>query len=108
MPLQQKRLQLLTAHRALKPVLGENDRIPRFETEGAVFTATLQPMDGAADRQVYGERVTRLKRLITTERIALTMGMGIRTGEAEGCDYRIAQPVSHWQGHSEAILEKLD
>lgn len=107
MPLQFRRLHKLTAHQALKPVIGENDRIPRFEAEGTPFTGTLQPMDGAADRQVFGERATRLMRLITMEGQRLSKGMGISTGGA-GCDYRIVEPVSHWQGHSVAVLEKLD
>lgn len=107
MPLQRKRLQQLAAHRALKPAIGENDRMPRFEAEGVAFAGTLQPMDGAADRQVYGEQVTRLKRLITTEGAFLERGMGISVG-GEGCQYRIVQPVSHWRGHSVAILETLD
>ncbi|MBR2923613.1 MAG: hypothetical protein IKC28_01175 [Clostridia bacterium] len=108
MPLQRKRLQTLTIHAARKPVIGENDRIPRFEAAGRTIAGTLQPMDGAADRQMYGERVTRLRRLITTEGDGLCMGMGVCTGNAAGCDYRIMQPVSHWQGHSVAVLEKLD
>ena len=107
MPLQRKRLLQLTAHRALKPAIGENDRTPHFEADGAAFAGTLQPMDGTADRQVYGEQVTRLKRLITTEGAFLERGMGIAVG-GEGCRYRIVQPVSHWQGHSVAILEMLD
>jgi hypothetical protein len=107
MPLQRKRLQTLTVHPARRPAIGENDRIPRFEAVGREIAGSLQSMDGVADRQMYGERVTRLRRLITTEGDGLCMGMGVCTGDA-GCDYRIIQPVSHWQGHSMAVLEKLD
>ena len=79
----------------------------RFEAEGIPLRATLQPMDGHADRQVYGEQVTRMKRLITTEGAFLERGMGICTG-GDGCQYRIVQPVYHWQGHTVALLEQLD
>ena len=107
MPLQRKRLQALTAHRQRKPIPGENDRISRFEAEGIPLRATLQPMDGHADRQVYGEQVSRMKRLITTEGAFLERGMGICTG-GDGCQYRIVQPVYHWRGHTVALLEQLD
>ena len=109
MPLQRKRLQTLTVHPARRPAIGENDRIPRFEAVGREIAGSLQSMDGAADRQMYGERVSRLKRLITTEGDGLCAGMGVCTGEAgEECDYRIMQPVSHWLGHSIAVLEKRE
>jgi len=109
MPLQRKRLQTLTVHAARKPVIGGNDRIPRFEAEGREIAGTLQPMDGPADRQIYGDQVTWLKRLITRDGDGLCMGMGVCTGDTGAeCNYRIMQPVSHWQGHSVAVLEKLD
>lgn len=107
MPLQRKRMQALTVHAARKPVIGENDRIPRFEAVGREIVGTLQPMDGAVDRQMYGERITRLMRLITMDGDGLCAGMGVSTGGA-GCNYRIIQPVSRWQGHSVAVLELLD
>ncbi|MBQ8150621.1 MAG: hypothetical protein IJ041_08905 [Clostridia bacterium] len=109
MPLKQSRLRRLTAHRPLKPAAGSNDRIPRFEVEGAAFTATLQPMDTAADRQIYGEHAARMLRLITTEEMDLAMGMGVRVDAPGGCcDYRIMLPVSRWQGHCTAVLEALE
>ncbi|MBP3650551.1 MAG: hypothetical protein J6K73_12315 [Clostridia bacterium] len=107
MPLQRKRLQALTAHRPLKPVIGVNDRIPRFDAQGTAFAGTLQPMDSTADRQLYGEQAVRMKRLITTEGLFLEKGMGISV-KGSDCRYRIVQPVTHWQGHSVAILEALD
>ena len=107
MSLQKKRLQALTAHRLLKPVIGENDRMPRFEEAGIAFTGTLQPLDGTADRQIYGGEAAKRKRLITTEGAFLERGMGISV-EGGSCQYRIALPVTHWQGHSVAILEALD
>ena len=79
--------------------------MPRFEAEGMAFTGTLQPMDGFADRQLYGEQVTRLQRLLTTDVPALEQGMGICT--ADGSWYRIRQPVSCWKGHCVAVLEAL-
>lgn len=105
MPLQRKRLQTLVAHRALKPVIGDNDRAPLFEAEGTAFSGTLQPMDSPADRQVYGSEAARLTRLITMEGEALDMGTGV---EADGCMYRIIQPVCRWRGHCTAVLKKLD
>lgn len=109
MPLQRKRMQALTVYAARRPVIGENDRIPRFESQGRTITGTLQPMEGTVDRQMYGQQVTRLRRLITRDGEGLQTGMGVCTGGAgTECDYRIMQPVSHWQGHSVAVLEKLD
>ena len=109
MPLKQSRLRQLTAHRPLKPAIGSNDRIPRFEAEGTAFTATLQPMDTVADRQIYGEQAARLLRLITMEDVALSMGMGVRVDAPEGCcDHRIMLPVCRWQGHLTAVLERLE
>lgn len=107
MPLQQKRLQSLIAYRALPPAIGQNDRIPHFEAEGVPFRGSLQPMDSPADRQVYGVQAARLLRLITAEGAFLTLGMGIGL-ENQGCQYRICQPVSRWQGHSVAVLERLE
>lgn len=109
MPLQKKRLQALSAHRAMMPAIGENDRLPRFEAEGMAFSGTLQPMDSPADRQLYGEQAVRMMRLITTEGAILEKGMGIGIGDGQtGCRYRITQPVVHWLGHSVAILEQLN
>ncbi|MBE5801695.1 MAG: hypothetical protein E7319_05335 [Clostridiales bacterium] len=108
MPLQQKRLRTLTAHEPLPlPVLG-NDRKPVFAQSGRRFRATVQPMDGSADRQVYGEEVTRLRRLITTEGTFLRMGMGVCVDGLDGnCDFRIREPVQHWLTHTVAVLEAL-
>ncbi len=109
MPLKQNRLRQLTAHRPLKPAVGSNDRIPRFEAEGVAFTATLQPMDSSVDRQVYGEKAARMLRLITTEGEALSMGMGVRVDAPPGsCDYRVMLPVSRWPDHATAVLEAVE
>lgn len=109
MPLKQNRLRQLTVHKPLKPLIGSNDRIPRFEEAGMAFVATLQPMDTAADRQIYGEHAARMLRLITTEEIDLSMGMGVRVDAPGGCcDYRIMLPPGCWPDHCTAVLEAVE
>lgn len=105
MPLQRKRQLRLTAHQPLPPTPG-SDRTPQFEAEGTPFWASLQPVEGETVRRLYGEEVTRLVRLITTEEAALSQGMGIAP-QGEACRWRIAEPPARWRTHTVAVLKQL-